>query len=94
MMNSSLSILGIIAFVLFHVVVTLPLATLTSREIVLPWLRAHGGATDNVSEWVAVTVIFVIMALAFSLRGHVVAASGAQHVHSTRHVHNRHYEYP
>lgn len=73
-MTTTLSILGVIAFVLFHVLVTLPLATLTSREIVLPWLQTQGLQND-MPEWVATVVLFFLMALAFALRGHVVSES-------------------
>ena len=103
-MDSSLSILGVIAFVLFHVLVTLPLATLTTRELVWPWLQqaarrgggsgkeggAGAGAAAAVPEWAVTAVLFVLMALAFALRGHVVAASGAKHVHEAR-VHAAHH---
>lgn len=75
-MDSSLSILGAIAFVLFHALVSLPLATLTARELAAPWLRAQG---VDAPEWAVVVGLLVLMAAAFALRGHVIAASGAQH---------------
>ena len=76
-MDSSLSILGAIAFVLFHALVSLPLAALTARELAVPWLRAQG--VDDAPEWAVVVGLLVRMAAAFALRGHVIAASGAQH---------------
>lgn len=89
-MQSSLSILGVIAFVIFHLIVTLPLAMLTSRELVYPWLlRAKDEKTARIpstSEWVLTAVLFVFMAMAFALRGHVVAATGATHVYDARAV--------
>ena len=79
LMDSSLSILGAIAFVLFHSLVSLPLATLTARGIVVPWLRAQGVSAGDAPEWAVVVGLLVLMSVAFALRGHVIAASGARH---------------
>lgn len=87
-MDSSLGILGAIAFVLFHLAVTLPLATLVAREILTPWLKARGGLPVSIPEWAVVVALFVVMALAFALRGHVVAANGARHVYRAHAAHH------
>ena len=78
-MDSSLSILGAIAFVLFHALVSLPLATLTARQIAVPWMRAQGVPDQDAPEWAVVAGLLVLMSAAFALRGHVIAASGARH---------------
>ena len=78
-MDSSLSILGAIAFVLFHALVSLPLATLTARQIAVPWMRAQGVPDRDAPEWAVVVGLLVLMSAAFALRGHVIAASGARH---------------
>lgn len=77
-MDSSLSILGVIAFVVFHLAVTLPLAALASRELVWPWLGAQGLQKDT-PEWVVTVALFALMALAFALRGHVIGAGRPAH---------------
>lgn len=74
-MKQTLDILSVIAFVLFHVIVTLPLATVTAREM-LPWLRSQG-LREEIPDWAVILATLVLMAVAFALRDHVVSA----HVH-------------
>lgn len=77
-MDTSHKILGVIAFVVFHLAVTLPLATVTTRELVMPWVRSVDQETP---EWVAIVLVFLVMALAFALRGHVLSAKPVHHHH-------------
>lgn len=83
-MDSSLSILGVIAFVVFHLAVTLPLATLTTQHIVWPWLGAQNLQRDT-PEWVVTVALFGAMAAAFALRGHVIGATATHHRAPTHH---------
>ena len=89
-MDSSLSILGVIAFVLFHLAVTLPLAALTTQHLVWPWLGAQGLQKDGLQEWMVVVALFAVMAAAFALRAHVIGAGARHHpgVHPSGHSHS------
>lgn len=86
-MDSSLSILGVIAFVVFHLAVTLPLAALTTRHLVWPWLGAQGLQKD-LPEWAATVALFAVMAAAFALRAHVIGARAAHPAHPAHPSHH------
>lgn len=78
-MQSS-AILGVIAFILFHAFVTLPLASLTAERFLIPWV--HGSTVDlpNFPDWVIIVATFVAMSLVFMLRSHVIGVNAHRHV--------------
>ena len=87
-MDSSLSILGAIAFIVFHLAVTLPLAAITARQFAYPWIKTHAAQDESVTEWMVTVALFALMAAAFALRAHVISA-GAAHgaAHGATHKH-------
>ena len=84
-MQASLTILGAVAFVFYHVVLTLPLAVLVAENIVVPWARARN-LDHETPDWIYTVVIFVVMALAVALHAHVTEASVHHHVHRGIHT--------
>ena len=74
----SVTVLGILCFIIFHLAVTLPLAILVSEQLVTPWLnRSKVLPTKDLPDWAVLTVTFAVMSVAFSLRAHVIAANAA-----------------
>ena len=74
--STTLSILGAIVALLFYAFVVLPLATVTTRQLVLPWAHRQG-LDKGVPEWAAVLVVFFAMAVCFWLRAHVTVAEAS-----------------
>jgi hypothetical protein len=68
----SVDILGLIATILFHLVVTLPFSTFVNERYVTPWVRAQ--AWDLPDLWLSVCC-FVVIGVAFALRAHVIGAT-------------------
>lgn len=73
----SIDILSVIAAVVFHAVVTLPLAATTTERFVRPWVASTFDSA--VPDWAVVLVVFVVMGMAFVLRAHVVGATAHEH---------------
>jgi len=71
--DASLTILTVIAFVVFHIIVTLPLAWVVTRDVLWPYLSAQD-AMGGTPQWVVTLAVFVAMATAFALRAHVIGA--------------------
>lgn len=71
----SASVLALIAALIFHTIVTLPLADMTAKQYVLPLARARQD-TDGVAypDWVFTVAVFLLMAIAFWLRSHGTSA--------------------
>ena len=82
----SASLLSIIAAVVFHIVVTLPLAHVTATQFVYPRLQKDAHLREA-PQWAVVLVVFVCMALAFALRGHVTVLASAN-ASRPRYVHH------
>ena len=73
----SAEVLSIIVFIIFSCVVTLPLADLTARTYVAPWLASQQSASGASPQdpLVVTLVVFIVMVVAFWLRAHVIAVS-------------------
>ena len=75
----SLTILSLISIVLFHASITIPLGIMVSEKLVLPIIQKES-ALKETPRWVIVVVVSVVIAIAFSLRSHVlVEASKRKH---------------
>lgn len=76
--------LNVVSACVFHGTVTLALAAVVTQTLVAPWVASK--AKEDVAHWLQLLVVFVVLALAFTLREHVLTARGAAHaVHAHRH---------